>query len=869
MENNKGLHTIIFFYAFIFTAFIAFLFTSMLDICGFSRIEVSQFLITRRVGNLRLGPVSGQEIGYKELENMGYELECLNFSTAESPWYVPHKHREWRVREDRMYTVSKNGQIIGWWWDGIFYDRQGMEEEYRYFIERHAELDILLVKGQMLSLEEDIKRHRYHILALMTVAALDNSRVDAETTKKKVSDDIIAAVRRLIDKEQVKVIVEPFGWMWEIHEVSDGGLLSVYVKKSYAELAVYPAISSFFIKKYGILLPINSYIAATYIPTYHDKDSYAGFDHFIYGQSRISVEKYLEPLIKRQVNYLLSGIAERAKLYYDEDFEERGRLYNEGKYNLLELYTLCLTLLEERNWEEEFPDLFKDIKKISEESSSKFYNLVRMESIGIPVPSFQYYTTPYLLFANIRELERSTGKVFYDAYSGVELYGHWPEGVAPLLLSVRSSPAVSMPGILSTVINVGMNFYVIRRLEELYGEDFAYRAYAGFLKSFGIVVFGLDEQKFKDIEDSCNLTNAGYKELATRYAEMIKSSGYEIPKALYDQLDMAVNAVLRSWNSDAARKYRLENNISEYPGMAVIIQEMKFGNLNEKSGSFVLFTREPMTGEKKLVIEYAPQVQGDALVGGRINPVPIEESGLEPKIIEEIKDYAQKIEQEFGDMQDIEGVVEDGKVWILQTRSAKRSPEAAVRVAVEMVNEGLITKEKLFTRIDMKQLKEDLSHFQIDPQVKVNPIGKGEGVYSGATWGAIALTLDKLKELEHAGIPAIWIKEEGYPQDYEGMILAEGLVVCKGNSVLSHAVNLGRNAKKPTIVGAAGLIIDKESRTVVIGGKTYKEGDLITIDGTTGNIYEGQLSLIKPQEVSNNYFQILIQWYKEIYGEEI
>lgn len=263
------------------------------------------------------------------------------------------------------------------------------------------------------------------------------------------------------------------------------------------------------------------------------------------------------------------------------------------------------------------------------------------------------------------------------------------------------------------------------KLVNKYGKRFAYETYARFLHSFGTGVFRVDKEEFGNIPD--NLNDQTAKELAERYEEIIRKHGYEVPQDPYKQLKMAIKVVEDSWNSEEAKKYREENGIPDDLGTGVIIQEMKFGNLDENSGSFVLFTRDPITGEKGLFIEYAPQRQGEDLVSGSINPVPIEESGLSQKIIDDIKEYAEEIEKGFKYPQDIEGVIEDGKVWILQTRDAKLDPEAEIKAVIDMVEEGIITKERALMRINLEELEDRLSHMQITPGIDVNPLAEGLG----------------------------------------------------------------------------------------------------------------------------------------------
>ena len=391
---------------------------------------------------------------------------------------------------------------------------------------------------------------------------------------------------------------------------------------------------------------------------------------------------------------------------------------------------------------------------------------------------------------------------------------------------------------------------------------YVYELYARFLQSFGTTVFGIDENDLKPVPSG--LRAEEYRSLAAEYENIITQRGYEIPAERKRQLEMAIKSVLNSWNSEEAKVYRLTHGIPESIGPGgIILQRMVYGNLNDNSGSFVLFTRNPLTGEKGVYIEYGRKTVGIDLVSGRVTPIPLEKSGIPEKLIWELTLYAEIIEEEFGYVQDIEGVIENGKIWILQTRDAKLSPEAEAKVLVEMVEEGILTKEEALRRANLNELEEKLIRPGIAPDVAEKPIGEGLGASSGAMYGVVALSEEKAKEYKNRGMPVILVKEEVYPAgDLKAMEIVDGIVTCVGG-ITSHGAIVARDIGVPAVVGVKELKIDKERHIVEVQGKEIREGEYITIDGTNGFIYYGKLPLKEPAGI-NPDFEKLRRWEEEL-----
>jgi len=507
------------------------------------------------------------------------------------------------------------------------------------------------------------------------------------------------------------------------------------------------------------------------------------------------------------------------------------------------------------------------------ELGGKGYGLVEMTKLGLPVPPGVVITTrmcneyfkrgktlwPELQDAitqKVKILENKVGKHFNDKNN-------------PLLVSVRSGAPYSMPGMMDTVLNLGINDMVVDVVAKKFGDErFAYDTYRRFIQLFGKIVMRVpgelfdkelerlkDELKVKnDIEVSAN----GWKELVKRYKKIIKdSTGKDLPQDPWEQLFMAVGAVFESWWNQRAIEYRKIYKIPDELGTAVNIVMMVFGNMDDRSGTGVAFTRDPSTGEKKLYGEFLLKAQGEDVVAGIRTPVPVEKlRDIMPEAYRQLEDISRKLEQYFKDIQDIEFTVESGKLYMLQTRNAKRTAAAAVKAAIDMVNEGLISREDAVLRIEPNQIQ-TLLYKQIDPNLKTSPIAKGLPASPGAAVGKVIFTNERAQELKKNGEKVVLVRPETTPEDIAGIAAADGVLTSRGG-MTSHAAVVTRGMGKPCIVGAESIKINMDKKYFEAGGKTIKEGDIITIDGTTGGVFVGELPLVEPK-LSGGVAQIL-EW---------
>ncbi|MCM8778540.1 MAG: PEP-utilizing enzyme [Candidatus Omnitrophica bacterium] len=808
---------------------------------NFLSIDIPHQYALRRIRNNNSGLVVGRFYKPDELRQKGFQLEEITLEGVV------------RTPEDEnflIYEVKKNGQVAGWLWKEVFLDRARLDQQYKLFIDAHARMDNILLTETKLDAavqqKLELVRHRIHLWALLfaRVKLFGSASIISyklAELKAKVMIDILNKGMELGEHTNFIVDGKDFGLINVKNKMAELTYRFQHLKdyiygasppadfySNVDVLYIYKAIKEFWEKQGYALILFTQKESQTERHFHADSEAY--YEYYIQTNTlRFNAE--LIPLFSAQFSYL----NQRIRNFVSEQDQSWDKEVLDKLVESLKEVDWHSYLLSGRSFE-----FYSEMGKIG----SKGLHLRELrDKVKVPVPNFRIVKKEESLPAK--------GDLFKEG--------------EVLLYAVRSSPPLPMPGLVDTVLNVGLTEEGVKLLAQKYDERFAYETSARFLRSFGSSVLGIKKEEFGDIPSGLNAQTA--KGLAERYKRIIEDKGFKIPPDPYEQVQLAVKVVKDSWNSPQAKQFRKDNDIPDELGTAIILQEMKFGNLNEKSGAFILSTRHDVSGEKQILIEYLPQRQAEDLVGGRINPMPIENSGLSPLLINGIKLFASWIEKEFKEMEVIEGLIEDGRVWFLDAKDAVVSPEASARIAVEMVNEGLLTKEELFMRIDLKQLKEDLDHFEIATPIRVEPVAKGEGVYTGAVSGAVALNPDKLRELEDQGIPAIWLKNEAVPGDYTDMGYAEGLVVRQGGR-LSHGALLGRSLKKPTIVGVTNLRIDERRKTVTIGGKTFKEGDFITIDGKSGNIYTGRLNLIKPLEL-NPYFKILAQWYKEIYGKEV
>jgi pyruvate,orthophosphate dikinase len=488
-------------------------------------------------------------------------------------------------------------------------------------------------------------------------------------------------------------------------------------------------------------------------------------------------------------------------------------------------------------------------------------NLAEMTSLGVPVPAGftiitevcqEYHNLnqkwPKGLDAeidkNLAKLEKSMGKKLGDPSN-------------PLLLSVRSGAAVSMPGMMDTVLNLGLNDDVVKGMIELTGnERFAWDCYRRFIDMFGDVVMGCDRQKFEEelekakkkagVELDSQLNAEQLKEVVERYKKVYKQQvGKLFPQDGKKQLVNAINAVIGSWMNTRAIKYRKLNDIENLLGTAVNVQSMVFGNMGEDCGTGVCFTRNPSTGEKKFYGEFLMNAQGEDVVAGI--RTPLELKGLKkisPKAYKELTRVMTKLEKHYKDMQDMEFTIENKELFILQTRTGKRTAEAAVRIAVDMVNERLIPKKEAVTRVTPKQL-DHLLHPHFDPKAKRNTVTKGLPASPGAAVGQVVFDADTAENWKNKGKKVILARIETSPEDIGGMDAAEGILTARGG-MTSHAAVVARGMGKCCVAGAGELEINYKTKKMKIGKNTVKEGDWISLDGTSGEVMKGQLNTVEP-----------------------
>ncbi|HEX9094983.1 MAG TPA: pyruvate, phosphate dikinase [Candidatus Dormibacteraeota bacterium] len=450
----------------------------------------------------------------------------------------------------------------------------------------------------------------------------------------------------------------------------------------------------------------------------------------------------------------------------------------------------------------------------------------------------------------LKTLERKTGKRFGDAEN-------------PLLVSVRSGAKFSMPGMMDTVLNLGLNEETAKGLAALTKDErFALDARRRFIQMFGKTVMGIDGEKFEHalseakkragVKTDPELKPADLRKLVTRFLAIYKdATGHEFPSDPVAQLRAAIEAVFKSWNTDRAKTYRRMERIPDDLGTAVNVQMMVFGNMGSTSGTGVAFTRNPITGKRELYGDYLANAQGEDVVAGVRDTEPI--SALKrrlPKVYVEFEGYARKLEKHYKDVQDLEFTVERGKLYMLQTRSAKRTGEAAVRIAVDMVSEGLINRKEAVARVEPRQL-EQLLFPRVDPSAKVHALTRGVPASPGAATGQAVFDADTAQEWGKQGKAVILVRIETNPNDVHGMVEARGILTQTGGTA-SHAALVARGMGRPCIVGASKVAVNMSTRSFSVDGTTVKEGDEITIDGLTGDVYLGRVPTIDPKPLSKH-----------------
>jgi pyruvate,orthophosphate dikinase len=512
-------------------------------------------------------------------------------------------------------------------------------------------------------------------------------------------------------------------------------------------------------------------------------------------------------------------------------------------------------------------------------------NLAEMASLGLPVPPGFTITTEVCTYfynhektypaelaaeveAALDSVGRQAGRRFGDAEN-------------PLLVSVRSGARASMPGMMDTVLNLGLEDQSVLTLAKTSGDArFAYDSYRRFIQMYSNVVLEVESHNFEDIlEDfkdrkgrtlDTDLSADDWREVIADYKRRVAElTGRPFPQNPKDQLWGAVGAVFSSWMNARAITYRRLNNIPAEWGTAVNVQAMVFGNMGETSATGVAFTRNPSTGAKELYGEFLVNAQGEDVVAGIRTPQNITEvarkaagsdrpslEAIQPAVFEQFVATTQLLEKHYRDMQDLEFTIERGKLWMLQTRNGKRTARAALRVAVEMANEGLISREDAITRCDPAAL-DQLLHPMIDPNAKRTPLATGLPASPGAASGEIVFSAEDAQQLRAAGRRAILVRVETSPEDIHGMHAAEGIVTTRGG-MTSHAAVVARGMGKPCVSGAGALRIDYNAQTMSGGGVTLKKGEILTIDGGNGQVMAGAVPMVKPELTGE--FAILMQW---------
>ena len=506
-------------------------------------------------------------------------------------------------------------------------------------------------------------------------------------------------------------------------------------------------------------------------------------------------------------------------------------------------------------------------------------NLAEMTILGIPVPQGfivtteacnKYYNDGKVISEevleqiqnNIAKLEEITGKKFGSLEN-------------PLLVSVRSGARVSMPGMMDTILNLGLNDEAVEVVaKQTNNPRFAYDSYRRFVQMFSDVVMGVEKRLFENIIDEMKeargvhydteLTADDLKELVVKFKDLYKKEmKKDFPQDPKEQLVEAITAVFRSWDNPRAIVYRRLNDIPGEWGTAVNVQEMVFGNKGDTSGTGVAFSRNPSTGEKGIYGEYLMNAQGEDVVAGIRTPLPITKLNEQnPALYKQFIDIVNKLENHYKDMQDMEFTIEEGKLFFLQTRNGKRTAQAALKIAVDLVSEGMLSKEEAILKVEPKQL-DSLLHptFEATSLKNTKAIAKGLPASPGAACGKVAFTAEEAKERAEKGEKVVLVRLETSPEDIEGMIAAEGILTVRGG-MTSHAAVVARGMGTCCVAGCGELKVDEEKRTLEVGGKVYTDKDYISIDGSTGNIYGEAIKTVTP-EISG-YFATFMSWADEI-----
>jgi len=512
-------------------------------------------------------------------------------------------------------------------------------------------------------------------------------------------------------------------------------------------------------------------------------------------------------------------------------------------------------------------------------------NLAEMSSLGLPVPPgftitteacVHYYsngqTYPAALAdqvaAGLKKVEQVVGKTFGDATN-------------PLLVSVRSGARASMPGMMDTVLNLGLNDETVEGLAALSGDRrFAFDSYRRFITMYSSVVLGLSHDDFEEVLDDhkdrlgvtidTDLSAGDWEKVVADYKAVVEDRlGHPFPQDPHDQLWGAVSAVFASWMNDRAKFYRRMHDIPESWGTAVNVQSMVFGNMGETSATGVAFTRNPSTGEAKLYGEFLINAQGEDVVAGIRTPQSLTRAGREemgetapsmeeamPVVFAEFVDVVGRLESHYRDMQDIEFTVEQGRLWMLQTRNGKRTAKSALKIAVDLAAEGVISQEEAVSRVEPSAL-DQLLHPTLDPKANRSVVAAGLPASPGAATGKIVFDADEADRMSQLGDAVILVREETSPEDIHGMHAARGIVTARGG-MTSHAAVVARGMGRPCVCGINELSIDDKAGTFTARGRTFRAGEVITIDGSKGEVLDGAVAMIEPELTGD--FQTLMAW---------
>ncbi len=533
----------------------------------------------------------------------------------------------------------------------------------------------------------------------------------------------------------------------------------------------------------------------------------------------------------------------------------------------------------------------KKTKKIQNSRNilgGKGTNLAEMARIGLPVPPGFTISTAMceIFYKNKKKLTPKICGQIKKELKKIEIKTKkkFGDNLNPLLVSVRSGSRVSMPGMMDTILNLGLNDKTVESLsKKTSNERFAKDSYRRFIQMYGNVVMGIESHLFEEMIDNYKLTKGvlldteltpdDWDGLIKNFKNLIQEKTKKnFPQDVYEQLFGAIKAVFLSWESKRAKTYRKINHIPDNWGTAVNVQSMVFGNMGNDCATGVAFTRNPSTGENKFFGEYLINAQGEDVVAGSRTPRYITKKAKEnagakdksmeeimPKVFKELKNIFKKLEKHYRDMQDIEFTVENKKLWMLQTRSGKRTAKAAIKIAVDMVKEKLISKKEAILRVDPNTL-DTLLHPTLDEKVEKKIIAKGLPASPGAASGKVVFTADDAERMKNQNEDTILVRVETSPEDIHGMHAAKGILTARGG-MTSHAAVVARGMGRPCVSGSGEINIDYESKEFKAGDLTIKEGDIITIDGGTGKVMKGLVPTVKPD--ISGYFSTLMKWADE------